>query len=249
MNPSYISTNQKELFNMAHPEIKELITNGEVDRTTAVLGKVYKLPIGMYVALSNIISFILIGAIEPKNVLVAIQDILKLSEEDAYKLAEDLEKSILQKARIKLLNLPNEKMVVLTFDEEKNKEELRKELLDTTRNIHPTEKKESNTTSEAKEPVVLTPGSRSQLLEQLQILDTLPNDDAINSRLDYIKNQITELDKKNDNALNKIEDDVPLQGFMFGEKGSEVVEAKPKVAGYAKAPTKYNIDPYKEPLE
>jgi hypothetical protein len=249
MNPSYIAANQDELFDKAPPDIQELILGEEVNTATAILGKSYKIPVSSYVALENIISFILIGALQPENVVMAIVDLLELSEEDAYKLAGDLEKTILEKARIKILGKGTQDMVTLSFPGEgRARAELRKEILDTTnRESIPAveETIKAATTVVPRKPLVLTPGSRSQLLEQLQLLGSIPNDEEVETRLGHIKDQIASIDSNV--PSNELRSPIALQEFMFGEKGDDVVDAnKPQTATYSKAPTQYNVDPYRE---
>ena len=243
MNPSYISKNLEELFDKAPIDIQQLIESGEVNKATAVLGKIYGLPVNLYVALSNIISFILIGALKPEDVVKAIEDILKLSQDDAFKLAKDLEKTILEKARIKILDKKSE-VVELTFSETKSPDELRKEILDTTKRESGIVKDQSTEIAPAtKKQTVLTPGSRSQLLEQLQVIGSIPDDEEISARLDHIKEQISSLDSRKDDSLDS---NIPLKDLMFGEKGKTVVEAEARPSSYSKAPTRYNVDPYRE---
>ena len=272
MNPTYIATNQEELFDKSSPEIQQLIVGGEVDKVTAILGKIYGIPIGSYVSLSNIISYALIGAIEPKDILIAIQDILKLPEEDSVRLVKDLETSILGKVNIHISPEKEEDMVVLTFPTIKpKKEELRKEILDTTKresalfkdqstpkpdSLPPKEENfapgsrlqllEKLKPTDTKEPVILTPGSRSQLLEQLQVLDTIPNDEEVEARLDHIKEHLSTIEEEEENSLDS---NIALKEFMFGEKGTTEVKAVAKAATYSRAPTKYNVDPYKELID
>jgi hypothetical protein len=258
MNPSYITTNQEELFDAAPPEIQELIVGGEVEKTTAILGKSYKLPISSYIAFSNIISFILIGALKTEDVLIALEDILKLSPEDSYKLAQDLDKTILEKARIKILGKSTDEIVTLTFNKDHSAEELRKEILDTTKRESGFIKKQSKTeekttnenptnkTSFQKKSSIIIPGSHSQLIEQLQVLESIPNDEEIATRLNHIKEQLASLDKKDPRELDS---NIALKEFMSEERENGTVEAKQKTAPYSKAPTSYNIDPYKEILE
>ena len=251
--PSYIATNLEELFDKAPKDIQDLIYGDTVNNATATLGKIYRIPVSSYVALSNIISFIMIGALKPEDAVRAIVDILGLSQEDAQKLAEDMEKSILEKARISLLGKSPKDMVTLTFQEGRSEDDLRKEIMDTT-------KKESvfAQRDEAKEAVMVTPsatspkknvfapaGSRTQLLEQLQVLDTIPNDEEIAERLKKIQEQISGISAQEDRSL---ESSVALQEFM--PKGeSSVAQPETQAATYSKAPTKYNVDPYREVAE
>lgn len=250
-NPSYIATNQDDLFDQSPADIQELIHGDEVNNATAILGKLYKIPVSSYIALSNIISFILIGALQPKDAVRAIVDILSLSEEDAYKLAADLDKTILEKARISILGKSPKDMVTLTFQEGRSPDELRKEILDTTKREPVVVSIPAQPTSTAFPPVAPAPakkatavaGSRSQLLEQLQILDTIPDDEEVSERLKKIQEQISGIEAKDDRALDS---NVALQEFMPHAGDDKAVEAEAQTASYSKAPTKYNIDPYRE---
>jgi hypothetical protein len=167
---------------------------------------------------------------------------LSLKSTEATALAQDLEKSILQKARIALLH-QEEDVKVLEFKGERSPDDLRKEILDTT-------KRESAITKEQilktvqKKTSVITPGSRSQLLEQLQILGSIPNDEEVNNRLKHIQEQIRSIKKQEDD--NSLTSNIALKSFMFGEKGKELADPKLQTSTYSTAPTHYNVDPYRE---
>lgn len=245
MNPSQNSSqleNLQILFEQAPTDIKNLIKGGDVGDVTKNLGKIYNLPIGDYAKLSNIIICVLIGATDPKNVVSSLMSDLALSEEDATKIAQDLEKSIFEKARIITLGKDGKDVVTLQFKGERSPDELRKEILDTT-------KRESalvipQTSGIPKKPAAAAPGSRSQLLEQLQILSSIPNDDEVAERLSKIQEQISSIKKKEDDNL--LDSNIALKSFMFGEQGKETAEAVLKTATYSVAPTHYNLDPYRE---
>jgi hypothetical protein len=272
--PSYISTNIDELLDSASPFIQELLESEEIGKTVAILGKAYALPINSYVDFANVISYILLGALKPQDVVRALQDMLKVDSDTAYKLAADLDKTVLEKARISILGKSPKDMVTLTFQEGRSPDELRKEILDTTkRDINPL--KEPVSASSVLPTVVtvpqpqtnvqatasaaptspaasnapapkksnITPGSRSQLMEQLQVLDNIPNDEEIGERLKKIQEQIAGMDKKDENLL---ESNVALEEFMPKEGDLTVIPAKESPATYSQAPTKYNVDPYRE---
>ncbi|MFA5132269.1 MAG: hypothetical protein WC444_03005 [Candidatus Paceibacterota bacterium] len=247
MNPPYIAKNLDELFDAAPADVQHLIEGDEVNKATAILGKTYNLPVNAYVALSNVISFILIGALEPKDVLLALQDLVKVSPEDAYKIATDLEKSILEKARISILGKAEGGVKELVFQGERSPDELRKEILDTTKRESGMVKDQSEVSKGVKpaqkKPFVLTPGSRSQLLEQLQILGSIPNDEEVEARLSHIQEQIASIEKKEDVSLDQT---VALEDYMFGDQGVTTAKPKLQAATYSTAPTKYNVDPYRE---
>lgn len=240
--PSYIAKNHDELFDNAPPDIQDLIVNGEVDAATITLAKNYNIPVGKQTSLSNVISFILIGAILPDDVLQALQELVEVSDEDAVHIATDLEHSILEKARISLFK-KNGEIKTLEFQGERTKEELRKELLDTTKRESGLQKNQASKTT-TKPTTMITPGSRAQLLEQLQVISSIPNDEEIEGRLKHIQEQISAMKKEEDD--NRLDSKIALKSFMFGEKGKEVVPPTATHATYSVAPTQYNIDPYKE---
>jgi hypothetical protein len=248
MNPSYIAPNVEELMDAAPADIQNLLDSGEVAKTAAIIGKVYQIQIGLYVALSNVIVLTLIGALKPENVTTALVDLVKVTPDTAYKIAGDLEKSILQKARISVLGQGSKEVQELVFQGERSPDELRKEILDTTKRESGLVKDQSTEPIPAvpKKQVVLTPGSRSQLLEQLQILGSIPNDEEVEARLSHIQEQIASIDTKEDNTLDA---NVPLQNFLLGEQGKGTADAKIQPATYSAAPTKYNVDPYREIAE
>ncbi len=244
--PSYIAPNQEELFENSPLSIQELFTNGEVDSATLALSSAYSIPVGSQMALSNIISFILIGALQPEDVVEALQELVGVTSDVAMKIATDLEHSILEKARVSLFKKSDDSVVNLDFQGEKTKDELRKELLDTTKRESAFDKNQSKPLDKAlsKKTSVITPGSRSQLLEQLQVLSSIPNDEEITERLKHIQEQISALKKQEED--NSLDSNIALKSFMFGEKGKEVAPATLRHATYSRAPTEYNVDPYRE---
>lgn len=246
MNPSYIAKNLEELFEQAPPKVKEIIESGEIDTVTTALGEKYKVPVGAYVALSNVISFILIGALKPEDVVKALTEIVGTDQATSQKIAEDLEKGILQKVRNATLG-KDEPVAKLTFKGDGKDEALRKELLDTTKRESGLTKEQSSGTPAPKQSVI-TPGSRNQLLEQLQVLSTIPNDDEVEGRLKHIQEQLAELAKKEEEKEPDVVK-VPAKVYNFGDKGGEIVAAVKKPASYSTAPTEYNVDPYREVTE
>ena len=245
--PSYIASNIDELFENSPEYIQNMIHDREPDNATITLSVNYNIPVGSQTALSNLITFILIGALHPDDVVQALQDILGLTSEDAVKLATDLEHSILEKARISLFTKTDGEVKTLEFQGQKSKEELRKEILDTTKRESGLEKSQGGLKPTPKKPSVITPGSRSQLLEQLQILGTIPNDEEIAERLHHIQEQISAIKQQEED--NTLDSNIALKSFMFGEKGKEVATPDLKPATYSTAPTKYNVDPYREVAE
>lgn len=246
-NLSYIATNLDELMMRARPEIQEIVAGKDIDEAVAILGKLHKIPIGSYLALDNIILFILLGALKPEDAVRGIQDILKLPEEDSYKLAQDLEKTILEKARMKIFNRGSEDTVTLTFQEGRTPHELRKEILDTTKReptvaIQPGKQVQSPALP-AKN--MAPTGTRSQLMEQLQILGSIPDDEEIANRLKKIQEQVADMQAKKEESTRRAEKE------KEESQNSSIQIASPQVqsATYSRAPTQYNVDPYREVSE
>ena len=95
-----------------------------------------------------------------------------------------------------------------------------------------------------KKPTVIALGSRSQLMEQLQVLSSIPNDEEIEERLKHIQEQIGAIKKKEEE--DSLDSKIALKSFMFGEKGKTVADPTVNRSTYSVAPTKYNVDPYRE---
>jgi hypothetical protein len=241
--PSYIATNPEELFEKASPLVQDIVTSGEISTTVESLSATYAITPENQIALSNIISFILIGAIDVDDVVQALQELVGVSGDTAIKIATDLEHGILEKAHISLLKKATGGIATLEFQGEKTNAELRKELLDTT-------KRESALTKSPLDPkakkgiTVIKPGSRSQLLEQLNVLGTIPNDEEIATRLSHIQEQIAALKKEEDD--NSLDSRIALKSFMFGEKGKATADPTINKATFSVPPTRYNVDPYRE---
>lgn len=231
----------------ANKDVQAYLMTNELDGAVAVFGKVYKLQVSSYLPLKNTITLILLGAIQPEDAVGALQKNCGMSAGDAYSLAKDLDETVFQKVRLSILGKDNSDVKKIQLeDENATKEELRKEILDTTK--RPAEPKPETDGGGGNyvtiQKAILQPGSRSQLLEQLQVLDEIPNDEEINDRLNKIKEQIASIDTKGENR--GLESNVALQEFMFGDKGEVVANAESKTATYSKAPTSYNVDPYRE---
>lgn len=232
-----------ELTDNASNAVQDIIIGDDIDKTTAILGKVYGLQISNYVLFKNIIILTLLGAVEPGDVVNVLSSELSLTPEVSHKLALDLEKSIFEKARITLIGKQPENMVTLTFNKEGEKEELRKKIMDTTKRESALTKPQSSG-EQQKKSKILTPGSHSQLLEQLQVLDQIPDDDEVASRLNHIQEQIKLIEEKQKEGSLQITPE--QEESIFGDKGDDTVPAVAKAASYSKAPTKYNVDPYRE---
>lgn len=243
-----INETLQTLFSQASEYVQQYILSDELDGAVALLGKIHKLPVSSYLPLKNTITLILLGHIEPKDAVTALETNCGLTPLESTKLAEDIDRAILEKVRLSILGkqTPGVKQITLSDGNEIHKGELRKEILDTTKSSAGAPS--PATPNQATQPTpraraTLEPGSRSQLLEQLHVLETIPGDDEVEARLNHIKEQVASLESKN---VEGLEPTVAADEFMFGDKSGEVVTATEKVATYSTAPTAYNVDPYRE---
>jgi hypothetical protein len=261
MNPTYITGDPYELLEKASPFIKELFADGVPDAKAEELGEKFKLPVESYNALSNLISFVLIGAIEPKDIHQGLMDLVETTDETATALEKELEETLFKQVRDVTLGKKDEKEAVatLTFKKpdtvDKKTEELRKELLDTTKREQPRPKELAK--PDTKGPPTPASGSRNQLLEQLQLLGSIPNDEEVETRLKSIQDQIENLKVKQETitvtengetkevtvVTNKV------KVYDFGENADKAVRARTQTATYSTVPTHYNVDPYREVAE
>ncbi len=237
----YSSINIHELAANATEEVVSVLSSGEIGEVVIKLSSQYGIPVGNQVALSNVIVFVLLGAVLPEDVVQALVDLVEVDEGTATKIAQDLNSSLFQKIRNLVLN-QGEEVKNLEYSGEKTKEELRKEIMDTTKRESGLNKPQSS--PQTKKTTVLAPGSRSQLLEQLQVIGSIPDDEEISERLKHIQEQISSIKKQEDD--NTLKSNIALKSFMFGEKGKEAVTPTLRPATYSVAPKEYNVDPYRE---
>mgnify|MGYP006914134788 CR=1 FL=1 len=242
--PSYINDNIEELVENAPPSVLAIIDSDEISNSTIILAEKYAIPVGQQEALADVITYTLLGALQPEDVVQALQDLALLSYDQALDVATELEFSIFEKARISLLKKEGE-VKTLEFQGERSKEELRKEIMDTTKREGGLHKNQSTPTP--KKPSIIAPGSRAQLMEQLQVISTIPDDEEISERLKHIHDQIEAIKKTEED--NSLDSKIALKSFMFGEKGKEVVTPTLRPATYSVSPKEYNIDPYRELAE
>jgi type III secretion system FlhB-like substrate exporter len=108
MKSSYLNINIKELVSRAPKHILEIIRSGEIGSTTIKLASEYDIPVGQQTALSNVITYVLLGAVLPEDTVSALVDLVQTDEATAVKIATDLNTSIFQKARNLLLDQEEE---------------------------------------------------------------------------------------------------------------------------------------------
>jgi hypothetical protein len=256
----------KQLFSQAPKEVQDYFLAGEIDSAVAILGKIHKLPIGSYLGLKNVITLVLLGVVEPEKTSETIETHCGITRDVADALTQDIDRAIFEKVRISVLGkkTPGVKQLLVTNSEEPHKIDLRKELLDTTHlgsNNTDAATKGSGVPDTATDKVAqgvfgssrigstrtitLQPGSRSQLLEQLHMLETIPNDEEVEARLTTIKEQIASIESKKAATQEQVSISAEKDQSVEDSK-AYIVSAKEHPATYSKAPTSYNVDPYRE---
>ena len=235
----------RDAFAKAPPQIQKMITGKEVDDATMSIGFVYKIPINLHTHLKDIIILILLGLLLPGEVVSTLQKELHVDEATAYKMAVDLDKSILQSTRIKLMgeDYIQDGVKKIKVGDTSSKEELRSQILDQTKKESALVKSPIEGQNTPKKKTV--GGSRNQLIEQLQILQSITNSEEVEARLNHIKEQVASIDKKEEikrTLTKKAEENI-------NQVGDNIVAPHGMVATYSRAPTHYNIDPYREMAE
>ena len=235
-----------EAFDNAPQVIKDLILNKEEEASAVWLGEKYKLHIDSLVHLKDLIVLILLGQISTEEVFTVMTKELKIDDITAYSIAEDLDKTIFQKARIAVLGKelakPKDEVKTIKLGEngDSNKENLREQITNINKRDPTANRATFGKFDDGKKLIVN--GSRDQLMEQLEILGTIPTDDFVEGRLKDIKEKIGSINKK----IEEQSEITDTAKEFFDEVGNMVVEPTPRVAPYSKAPIHYNVDPYRE---
>lgn len=240
MNEENIGEQLHEYFLQALPEVQEILLSDDLDTTTTVLGKLYRLPIDKFVVLKNIITFVLLGIIKPEEVVAEIQKNFSLEKDTAVSLAKDLDASILQKTRIKLFGIDENEVKTLQIKTPSptTTELLREEIMSNTRSDSTINKTPSEVfTMPTKEKNLISSviSSHDQLIDQLEILESVPKDEEVAERLSKIRAQVENIQKNT---------------IVTEEKEEKIEEAE--AVALASAPHKpifpkeYGVDPYRE---
>lgn len=227
-----------EYFLQSPPEVQEILLSDDLDTTSTVLGKLYKLPVDKFLVLKNIITLILLGLIKPENVTEEIQKQISIDEKTTNSLVKDLNDSILQEARMKIFH---EEGVEVKKLEIKNStpsttDALREEIMSKTKvesAINKAPAEVFTMPTKEKKPVPLIVGSHDQLLDQLNVLETIPKDDEVEDRLSKIRQQVESLQQKT----------LAEEEVVSKKEEAPVVVPVPHKPIF---PEHYNIDPYRE---
>ncbi len=237
---SNIGEQLHEYLLQSPPEVQEILLGDDLDTTATVLGKLYKLPIDKFVVLKNVITFVLLGIIKPEEVVGEIQKNLLLEKDTAVSLAKDLDASILQKTRIKLFGEDRDEVKVLQIkDSTPSKEALREEIMINTRLESAINKTPREVfTMPTKEKSFFVAGSHDQLLDQLEVLETIPKDEEVEARLSKIRAQVEDIQKTT--TAEEVKEDAIQEADAIAFASSPHSPIFPK---------EYGVDPYREMAE
>ncbi len=226
----------QDYFANAEPEIKVFLASDELEKSVAVLGESHGLQISKYLALQNVVTLLLIGALKPEGAVDSLKEHLEITDSAAYLLAKDIDASILQKVRMSIFGKTEGEIKEIKLgNPDEKRESLRAQIAqEINKNPTPPEKDDSR-----KVPTM----SRNDLMEQLGLLEKIPNDEDVEKRMAIIKDQLEKIKKEEEVQEKEQEKEILLKPKEI------VVTAEPKMAPYSEAPTHYNVDPYKETVE
>lgn len=243
-----------ELFDQSPKEVQDIILGDELDNIAIELGTKYKIHIDLLTHLKDTIILILVGATEPENALASFKEHLKLDDDTTLALVRDLNISLFQKVRIDLFGkeLAKDEVKKITLGDNKNttKDALREQITNKTRREALINKTPSERIDPLKRGRVI--GSRAQLMEQLEVLEAIPTNEDVEERLNKIKSKISSVNNliednsKEEDEVMKVKSEAKE---LFAEKGDTLIKPESKTATYSKAPTNYNVDPYRETAE
>ena len=178
----------QDYFANAEPEIKVFLASDELEKSVAVLGESHGLQISKYLALQNVVTLLLIGALKPEGAVDSLKEHLEITDSAAYLLAKDIDASILQKVRMSIFGKTEGEIKEIKLgNPDEKRESLRAQIAqEINKNPTPPEKDDSR-----KVPTM----SRNDLMEQLGLLEKIPNDEDVEKRMAIIKDQLEKIKK------------------------------------------------------
>ncbi len=223
------------LLETAPEEVRGVILNGDINSSIASLSVIYHLTIDEATAIQNTIVLTLLGIIPVAEVEGEITKHTSLSEPDRKNLLKDIDVGIFEKARVKLFGEEIEKgyeVRNLSVGEEKSKDELRAQIMSHADRTPPAVSVPVKTTDVPPSPPAAPslPRSRDELLERMDVLNTIPKTEQVEERLAKIQAQ-SQVTRKVEQEEQK---EVPLP------------EPLPEIKEKVVFPEEYNVDPYRE---
>lgn len=247
MDKENINNQIKQAFNDSPKEVQGIILGNELNDLALSLSEKYKIHTDLIVHFKDIVILLLVGIMKPEEAFSSLKEHLALDDETTTGLLQDLDQNVFQKVRLSLLGKKTSKdeikIITLGNKDVAQKEDLREQIANTTRRMPVQTKTPLDDFTNAKKSIIN--GTRTQLLEQIEILEAIPSDEAVEERLNNIKEKLTSINEKMEEG-RKVKDEAKE---FFAELGDKIADNTPKVASYSKAPTKYNIDPYRELAE
>lgn len=227
-------------------EIIDYTKSQEFDATIRDLSTPHNLTVSQLLDIKTMVTEVLCGLQEPQGFITLLPKKLNLSTEASTALVHSIDDTIFSHARNITLGLPDthKEVYTLTFGGE-NKEELRDQILSATAKDSAITTPQVTVPTPDIRPQILASGSRSDLLEQLHVLDTIPDDAEVEARLNHIREQVAKTEEPVSSSPTLTQD--ALYALRSGSNDAVVATEKP--ASYSKAPTEYNIDPYRELAE
>lgn len=242
------------LLEAAPEETRAFILGGDFDASILGITNKHALTVDEAVKVKNIALLTLLGAIPTDEVASALIQDVPLSGIAFEKLLRDIDSSVFEKVRISLFGEKHEEGRVvkkITLGNEEGREALREQIMmnaESALKVSPIkgyvppqnktlEVKQAGQEPAKKESSITPSGSRSELLERLNILDTIPTNEEIQERLTNIRSKIIQVEQ----VKKQREEQASTTPAIVNDKKDE----KPKLV----FPTRYSVDPYREPTE
>ncbi len=214
-----------DAYEKAPPVLQDYLESDEFDQTVIELAGSFGLPISSYVPIKNACTLVILGAIEARELVDSLQEILGLKTEVTRNLARSIDGAVFNTVRTLLQTMPprsgSKEMGVGTAT--LSGQTLRASILEPRESV---EKTIQNT------PLA---GSRAMLMDQLSLIGQIPKDEDILARLSKIKEQL----RKGEQAKEKLDDDIRERERQERLKREKVVKVT--------VPRRvYDVDPYRE---
>lgn len=219
-------------YSDAPEAIRTFVTSRELDELIIEIAMNNNIAISNYTALKNAAILVLLNVTDRGQLARVLKKLLEISEEESEKISEEINTTVFNRAR----------GIILQGDTEVRKIEVQADgTLAGTGDLRNTIIEASKSSAINNVPVetltphtknIAIPGSRTELLEQLELVGQIPRDEDVAERLEKIHAQLESIKQKEAEQEASYSDNSQTEG----------TQNKPKPY----FPKEYAIDPYRE---
>lgn len=220
-----------KLYTKAPESIRNFITSKELDDAIIDIALLNKVNISNYAPLKNAAILVLLGATEPNDVENALEKTMSLSHDAAHTLTQALNTTIFERARGIVLKGDTEVRAIKVAGSGEENKGLRNTIIDATKTPSINNPKATLGTQNA---ISSEPGSRTELMVQLELIGQIPKDEDVKDRLEKIRAQ---LQKANEGEVNTVSKPIDT---------TEQVSEEAPIKAHQYFPKEYAVDPYRE---